>query len=1273
MNTINIAGIDELGLLKKRLVNKFSKDKNGKTCHFRSCNANIEFLLNDNDVQYNINVSNPPVKTFVSYFCGADVLFFDVNPKNASVIIDYNLGDIVLPDAKLVVFRFSSKEEFAKIASQDLVKCFPNAVIAGFKFKVNGIKGFTNFLHSPNFYKLLNGDSSKDNSDESNKKRITKLLNSDEFKSLCKKNISSDFFYSSAIDEDLYLKANSSEIENYNSLSKAIQCEINKDNDPDKLAKIKNSAVFVGTVMFDAFESLVNDEDLQYNVAIIKNAHHDIYEQFKKKDFDLIFPGYSMPIKTLSGVRPGDIMLSVDDDIMSENFHIVSSVGNDGKVDIVGLNKGKIISKSLNVKDISNGTGSNGFVSDVNYSLNCSVKNKNSVCNVKNGSTYTLVSVAGENISMENVKPLGVEAVKDSSGMSFYFVRPLLLNHLFDELEGEIIPASIVVNKSVSPKQEKDLNKFFKECETSIKNYKIIDYISNTVLANYSEDMNDLIFFEKVGYVMLDESYWNEIQKRINNYNVKSIFTQEEKEAMYQMHKADSSYSVMNEVHKKIFGVDYDEKKVKEANKAFFLYLTIYRFNLIRESIDKQVERIKSSAIKSQFLLSLTCNIDDPAYNYGCDDRKQKGFDLTEKYEHDELFNLFCNIFGVTNKDDYKSLTTDQLIKIITEYTKTFDFIADLLPNIENYASYQSIEAFGYDFAIIIKCEKKLFENARHNGVVLKNALLFITGCLTARIGSVFISAGADAAISVGLDAIDLIYRANFSNSEIDYLSEIVKILVNAILSFGTSAVVGGVMEKFTPKNKISDLINKNDEFLKDFNKELTDLESKFVEKQNVELLIKELDILGKKTEGELDECFRIAKENATTLIKKFEALEKDIKFNEQVKQKIEYIYNQDFWYINGKEIEFLSDGKIYNVIDFIKEKEIVKDLELDIRTTLSETELKNISILGPKEKTVYLFEKKSVELNEQLSSYEAKIKDVTNSYLLDTGQLKSKYNEKVQELQRKMRDFLENQNFELGSSIHFATLLKIVQEKYRNTVSGVQISEIKNLISDIESMNMIINDQPIKLLSRLVEERKVIIKTLKDQILILNGLDSLFSTSICYALSSLTSSLFDNSDENWFDRSVEDVISENINKIFMTSIDKESIEKQKKEYGRYKINTAQQQNMVSALEDNPFTVYFMANKEVMFGDEYEDFERIKMAEYSTDVMNLAKEILTEQNVPYDLDYTEYKHLKIACFARLVNKLVVEGNLNVGLQQLVKKEKEMREKYPELNKLLKKV
>ena len=114
MNTINIAGIDELGLLKKRLVNKFSKDKNGKTCHFTSCNANIEFLLNDNDVQYNINVSNPPVKTFVSYFCGADVLFFDVNPKNASVIIDYNFGDIVLPDANWLCFVLAVKKSLQK-------------------------------------------------------------------------------------------------------------------------------------------------------------------------------------------------------------------------------------------------------------------------------------------------------------------------------------------------------------------------------------------------------------------------------------------------------------------------------------------------------------------------------------------------------------------------------------------------------------------------------------------------------------------------------------------------------------------------------------------------------------------------------------------------------------------------------------------------------------------------------------------------------------------------------------------------------------------------------------------------------------------------------------------------------------------------------------------------------------------------------------------------------------------------------------------------------
>ena len=104
MNTINIAGIDELGLLKKRLVNKFSKDKNGKTCHFTSCNANIEFLLNDNDVQYNINVSNPPVKTFVSYFCGADVLFFEVHPD----------PDNALCDGPNMLFLKDAEDVFAK-------------------------------------------------------------------------------------------------------------------------------------------------------------------------------------------------------------------------------------------------------------------------------------------------------------------------------------------------------------------------------------------------------------------------------------------------------------------------------------------------------------------------------------------------------------------------------------------------------------------------------------------------------------------------------------------------------------------------------------------------------------------------------------------------------------------------------------------------------------------------------------------------------------------------------------------------------------------------------------------------------------------------------------------------------------------------------------------------------------------------------------------------------------------------------------------------------
>ena len=88
------------------------------------------------------------------------------------------------------------------------------------------------------------------------------------------------------------------------------------------------------------------------------------------------------------------------------------------------------------------------------------------------------------------------------------------------------------------------------------------------------------------------------------------------------------------------------------------------------------------------------------------------------------------------------------------------------------------------------------------------------------------------------------------------------------------------------------------------------------------------------------------------------------------------------------------------------------------------------------------------------------------------------------------------------------------------------------------------------------------------------------------------------------------------------------------------------------------------------FVDKYETCEKIKMAEYSEEVKNLAKKILTEQNVPYDLDYTEYKHLKMVCFTRLVNNLIEEKKFNVELKQLKDKETEMREKYPELNKLL---
>lgn len=1282
MNTINIAGIDELGILKNRLSNK-QKVKSMTTCGFVSCKANMENLLYDNDVLDCINTSFPPVSTFVSKLNGADVLFFDVNPKKASIIIDYNFSTMVLPDAKLVVFRFDSKENLVKVALQDLVKCFPNAVIAGFIFKTNGIKGFTNFLNTPNFYKLLNGESPKGDSqqdlEKAKKNRIKKLLSSGEFKSLCKGDVSSNYFYSSAVNENFYFSINSSEIDNYSSLSKAIQREITKNSDSSKLANIKNSAIFTGTVMFDAFESFVDDDDLQYNVANVKNAHRFIYDQFKKKDVDQTFPGYFLPIQSLTGVRPGDLMLSVDFDDKSENFRIVSSVGNDGKVDVVGLNNGQIVSKSLNIKNLSKGTSSSEYVKELSYEVRCYEEKKMSVCGVSNGATYTLVYIAGKKISDANVEQLGIEAVRDSSGMLFYFARPLLLNHLFDEWEdAPSKPVSMDENKTVSPNQEKELNKFLKECEKTINSYKIIKYIRETALTNYNEDMNSLGLFENAGYVYSDKSYWREIQKRINNFSESVNFSQDEKYAMYQEYKADKkSYSVMKEIHKKVFGVDYDKDKIEAANKAFFMYLTMYRLRLIREDIDKLVKSIISDAEFNRNSMSIASAIT----GYYDIDFKEEYTNSIAIQEHNKLLDLFCNIFGDVNKDDYRSLSSDQLIKVITGYTKSFEFLDDLLPNIENYASYHSIEAYGYDFAIIIKYEKEFFKEACYKGEVLKDILVFLIGCLTGPLASkiagkaatsgrvLLTQAGLDAGTSVLLDTMNLLYKSGVSY-KIDYKSEIAKIFVNAILGFGTSFIVGGLMNKCTKTLSEYMKKRKTQSLLSEF---FNNLSTK--NKNSLSSFIKELDQSGKHELSLINKYIELADREFKEFTKKFKSLEKDFSFNKQLNEKLDYIFSDEYLMVSNKEIKFLiGDKRNYNVVDLFKDKNTLKELESEIRKNLSGTEFKNYSILGPKEKMAFVIQKKSVELKNHMKACEKAIQGAQDSQI-ELKKLLEEFNtNRAKEVETKMREILGDPNFKLNLPMDVEALKKAIDKKYNDVAHNVS-QNIKDVVSEIEDANRIANNEiTISFLESVKMEREAIDNMLDEHSFLLGMFGSLFSTYLCSALSSKTSSLFDKSDENWLDRPVEDVISENINMIQMSSIDEEYRNRLKKECAGFNLKTAQQQNMVSALDDNPFTVYVESETKMIiidkFVDKYETCEKIKMAEYSEEVKNLAKKILTEQNVPYDLDYTEYKHLKMVCFTRLVNNLIEEKKFNVELKQLKDKETEMREKYPELNKLL---
>ena len=70
------------------------------------------------------------------------------------------------------------------------------------------------------------------------------------------------------------------------------------------------------------------------------------------------------------------------------------------------------------------------------------------------------------------------------------------------------------------------------------------------------------------------------------------------------------------------------------------------------------------------------------------------------------------------------------------------------------------------------------------------------------------------------------------------------------------------------------------------------------------------------------------------------------------------------------------------------------------------------------------------------------------------------------------MRDFLGEPNFKLGKFSDFSSLLNKIQDIYNTSASNLEkISEIKNLISKIESMEKRPNDKTISLLRELNEE----------------------------------------------------------------------------------------------------------------------------------------------------------------------------------------------------------
>lgn len=1189
---ITIAGLDGLDIFKKRIIKKFN-NKNHPNYNLTSCKANIESLF---DLDELTTITNSCLSSFNNQFANADILFFSKG-NNSAINIEYDFEKTSVSSAKLVIFCCKNSDDLLKISNVDLIKSFPNAVIAGFVFNRNGHKSLTKFINEGDFYDKL----SKGN-----------LLGSEIFKKLCQMSVSSSYFYSYKADIDFTQKENyTAEISKYASYERILQNLVNQST------AYANSSLFVGAILSESFKSHEKSAEFESIMPWIKSEYSTYIKRLNKKDVRSILSD-TLPVISISDVRPGDIMLTKDNDVKNQYFRIVTSVNN-STIEAVGYpDKSKIKINTLS-------TGNNMEVGKSTI-INCLKSASKYSFSMDNGNTHTYVSATMSSDKTPISAAIELNDVTDYKvNKVFYFVRPLLFKNIYEtsSYDPSYVPAPVVNTSTNSIAHKAEVEKFFKNDLKNLSDYEFIKYINNTALNQHDKDKEEIGLFDEIGY-HLSNGYWKVIEERITPVNKSLDLSSEVVNDLYYKKVSEGHIDGAKELHKIVFGNEYDKKKIDKANEMFGIYLMSYRLKKISEKIDKDLSELYDSIDVK------TTNVKNDNNHYISKQQEH------EKKNHEKLLNLLQNIFGV-DAQRYNSFEDNDLKKILYNYKIMISFISKCLPDIEHLTTYHSIDAFGFDFATSIKYEEILFENAKKIGEVIKESLITIIGFCTGPLAAT-VSKGASATIilakqaafdsvaSALFDTAELIHKAHVSKKELEYGKEIADILINALLAGGSSFGLGKIANKVEGalngrvklnSQKLKEVENEGKDFLGQVFKDLDKFDSQVVDL--IELLKKD------------DKSIEL-------LEKRIIKMQNDLSLNDEILKRCDKrLRNADYKIIreacdgNGislKDISFDVNGVNGNYFDFLSDEIYIAELENEMKKYLKNTSF-DTNGRGIVEKTRFVFGKKKEELQKLINEHHTNIewlklrKDINFN---DIEDLISKSETSVKKINDYMSKVLERADFQYDPiTMNKESLIKMIEDKTKGKVNALRISieKIENARNTVEALFTVLGA-------------------------------TLYNTLSTAFLPKFAEKKEENSEIQ-----IEDVISSNVNFMLQAVFDDEKINDLRDEYKKYKLSEENIQSLISSIKNNPFT-YIQKTETINTITKKTSVSKvIKSAPYSDKVKELAKKITL------CTDYSKLNHQQVQSYEYLAS-LISNRLKDEYFDEIESKDKRMREENQDL-------